>query len=296
MTAQTISADTADLGIRPLTGSRVVTIALNVPGPMAAERLCALGATVTKIEPPDGDPLKVSCPPWYAELTRGLSVETLDLKTDAGKARMYRLLEETDLLLTSQRPSALARLGLAWTELHARFPALCQVAIVGHAAPEQEIAGHDLTYLAANDLLTPPALPPTLFADVGGSEQATIAALATLLEQRRTGTGQYVEVALAESAKRLAAPRRAGLTEPGKILGGAFPGYNLYRTKDGWVALAALEQHFYRRLCQRLDVPVPSCAAFAERFSAHENNHWARLAAEHDLPIAVIAESGDRDK
>lgn len=293
MAANTISADTADLGIRPLAGTRVVTIALNVPGPMAAERLCALGATVTKIEPPEGDPLKVSCPPWYAELARGMTVETCDLKSEAGKARMYRLLEQTDLLLTSQRPSALARLGLAWSDLHARFPALCQVAIVGHAAPEQEIAGHDLTYLAANDLLAPPALPPTLFADVGGSEQATIAALAVLLEQRRAKTGQYVEVALAESAKRLAAPRRAGLTEPGKILGGGFPGYNLYRTKDGWVAVAALEPHFYRRLCEQLDVAAPSCAAFADRFAAQTNSHWARVAEEHDLPIAVI-ENADR--
>src|SRR5690349_6873519 len=189
--------------LQALAGRQVVTIALNVPGPMAAERLHRFGAAVVKIEPPEGDPLQRSCPQWYAELARGMTIERCDLKSPAGRARMHELLMNADVLLTSQRPAALARLGLAWHELHDRFPWLCQIAIVGHAAPHDDRAGHDLTYLAGEGLLRPPQLPPTLFADVAGSERAVIAALAALLDRERNGAGVYVEVALADAVARL---------------------------------------------------------------------------------------------
>jgi alpha-methylacyl-CoA racemase len=267
---------------------RVITLALNVPGPMAAERLRDLGATVTKVEPPQGDPLKASNPAWYAQLTAGVHVRTCDLKAPSGRAEFDRWLDETDLLLTSQRPAALDRLNLGWDALHARFPRLCQVAMVGYPAPDQNIAGHDLTYLADNGLVRPPDLPPTLFADVAGSEQAALAAVAILLGRERDGVGQYVEVAIADAAKRLAAPRSAGLTRAGAVLGGGFPGYNLYRTKDGWVAIAALEPHFYRRLCERLGVSMPSTEAIAARFALEANAHWLQFARDNDLPMTTI--------
>ena len=255
---------------------------------MAAERLRDFGAQVTKIEPPQGDPLKMFNPGWYGRLTTGVSVVVCDLKTAAGGERMDSLLADTDLLLTSQRPSALERLGLGWEALHARFPRLCQVAMVGYPAPHQNVAGHDLTYLGSNGLLRPPALPATLYADVAGSEQAALAAVTILLARERTGDAQYVEVAIADAAKRLAAPLNAGLTVPGSRLSGAFPGYNLYRTTDGWVAVAALEPHFYRRLCELFEVTAPSYESFATRFAAESNDHWSRFAEQHDLPIEPV--------
>ena len=124
-----------------LDGMRAVSLAVNVPGPTAAARLAALGASVTKIEPPGGDPLAAAHPCWYDELRSGQRVLTLDLKQAADQAILDELLEPADLLLTSSRPAALARLGLAWPALHARFPRLCQVAIVGYPAPDQDRAG-----------------------------------------------------------------------------------------------------------------------------------------------------------
>ena len=277
----------------PLTGKRVVTIALNAPGPMAAERLRDLGAAVIKVEPPAGDPLARFSPRWYADLVRGVKVEKCDLKTMPGQAHMYALLEGADVLLTSQRPTALPRLGIGWNDLHARFPRLCQVALVGYPPPRHNAAGHDLTYLAANGLLQPPRLPPTLYADVAASERAAFAALAVLLERERTGAGQYMEIALADTAARLAAPLRAGLTAEGAILGGGYPGYNLYRTQDGWVAVAALEPRFYERLCQRLGVAEPSYERFAERFASETNEYWSRFAEDNDLPVEPVAEAPD---
>lgn len=275
--------------LQPLTGRRLVTLALNVPGPMAVERLRDLGASVTKLEPPSGDPLRAASPSWYSLLTKHVTVETCDLKTPAGQARLQSLLADADLLLTAQRLSALTRLGLAWKDLHTKYPRLCHVAIVGERSPRSDMAGHDLTYLAANDLVQPPSLPPTLFADVAGSEQATVAALAVLMERDRTGAGQFVEVALADAARRLAAPRIAGLCLPGAGLGGGLPGYGVYRTKDGWIAVAALEPHFLHALCQQLHAKAPDARLFAERFAQETSAHWVALAEQHDLPIAEVA-------
>lgn len=133
-------------GEPPLEDLRVVSLALNLPGPAAAARLVALGAQVTKVEPPAGDFLAEAAPAYYAELAAGQRVVTIDLKTTAGLAELAGLLDEADLLLTSSRPAALARLGLDWASVHARWPRLCQVAIVGHAGAEADVPGHDLTY------------------------------------------------------------------------------------------------------------------------------------------------------
>ena len=116
----------------PLRGVRVLTLAVNLPGPVAASRLCDMGASVVKVEPPGGDPLARMCPGYYEALNAGQEVVRLDLKDPQDRALLDDRLAGTDLLLTASRPAALGRLGLSWPELHARFPRLCQVGIVGH--------------------------------------------------------------------------------------------------------------------------------------------------------------------
>jgi alpha-methylacyl-CoA racemase len=273
-----------------LTGFRILTLAVNVPGPMAVARLAEMGAAVAKIEPPAGDGLARSAPDWYSAMHRGVDVRRLDLKTDDGQAQCAGLLAETDLLLTSSRPSALARLGLDWTTLHTRYPRLCQVAIVGHGAPHQEVPGHDLTYLASAGVLAPPAMPRTLAADLLGAERATSTALALLLTRERKGVADYVEVPLGDAAEVLALPLRHGLTRPGGTLGGGFGGYNLYATADGWVALAALEAHFWRRFQSETGLDNPDIAAVQALFLTRTAEDWAAWATERDLPIMAARE------
>src|SRR4051812_33994599 len=87
-----------------LDGVRVVTVAQNVPGPLAAARMRRAGARVTKVEPPEGDPFLALSAEWHTELHEGIAIERLDLKSDAGRARMAVLLDDADIFLTSQRP------------------------------------------------------------------------------------------------------------------------------------------------------------------------------------------------
>src|SRR5215212_1317226 len=131
---------------------RVVSIALNVPGPVALSRAVAQGATAIKIEPPWGDALATLCKPWYDELHKGIQVERVDLKSINGHTRIQELLETSDIFFASQRPSALSRLKLDAVSLAGDFPQLRHVNIVGDTAKPEE-AGHDLTYQARAGLL-----------------------------------------------------------------------------------------------------------------------------------------------
>ena len=274
----------------PLQGTRLVTLAVNVPGPVAAARLRELGASVVKIEPPAGDPLAGANPEWYRELARGQEVVSLDLKAAEDRARLDEYLEEADLLLSSSRSLVLSRLGLSWEALHERHPGLSQVAIVGYPAPDENVPGHDLTYQASLGLLTPPDLPRTLLADLAGAEKAVSAALALLVERLRGGEGSYAEVSLAEAAEAMSAPLFYGLTVPGGGLGGGAPEYNLYRSRDGWVALAALEPHFRQRVYEELGLENPGYQHLASVFLSRSAKEWEVWAAERDLPLAAVSE------
>lgn len=282
---------------RPLAGVRVLSLALNLPGPAALQRLRQLGARCTKVEPPSGDPMQGYCAAAYAELQRGVRTVVLDLKTTVGCRRLAQRLTHTDVLLTSFRPSALARLGLDPAILTQRHPRLCVVRIVGGAGARAEEAGHDLTYQAEAGLLDGLALPPSLLADMAGALLASEAVLAALRQRDAQGRGVVHDVALADAAAWLARPRAWGLTAPGGLLGGAHAGYRVYRCADGRVAVAALEPHFMRRLGEvtGLGALNPADAArpgVAERlaawFATRTRAELERLAGAHDLPWQTL--------
>lgn len=273
----------------PLVGVRVVSLAVNLPGPAAAARLHALGATVTKVEPPSGDPLAFGADAYYRQLVAGQRVVQLDLKADL--APLWTLLEETDLMVTSSRPSALARLGLDWPTVHAKLPTLCQVSIVGHPGADAEIAGHDLTYQATVGTLSPPAMPTVLVADLAGAERAVADGLAALLHTARTGEGMHREVALSDVALAMAQPAAHGMTGPEGFLNGTLPAYGIYDTAQGFIAVAALEAHFWAGLTARLGVEG-SRADLAAAFQARTAEEWEAWGKEHGLPIAAVRTSG----
>lgn len=264
-----------------LSGLSVVSIAQNVPGPLAVARLAANGARATKVEPPAGDPFMPLCQSWYDEMHRDVTVERVDLKSADGRARLISLLRDARLFITSQRPSALARLRLDPDSLRAELPELSIVRIVGSVADPEE-AGHDLTYQAHAGLARE-TMPLTLAADVMASERV----YATALELLRRPAGIVVDVGLVESLEPLRAPLRHGLTAPGGTLGGGAPRYRIYPTSDGHVALAALETHFERRFYELLELAIGSdpSAQMRERTTAE----WVAWARAHDVPLAAIA-------
>lgn len=305
----------------PLKGVRVLSLSLNLPGPAALMRCQQMGATCVKLNPPGplgasagvtGDPMSHHVNGPYAQLHQGVRQLSADLKTEAGQKALHRELTKTDVLLTSFRPSALTKLQLDWQALHKRYPSLSQVAIVGAAGARAEEPGHDLTYMADNGLVQGLNLPPTLYADMGGSLMASEAVLkAALLQQLAKARGKkvsgvFLEVALADASAYLAlpltwgltrAPGARGKTDPGGSVGGGHAGYKVYPCKEGRVAIAALEPHFAKSLCGLAGVTIQGAGtmfaaethqAVANWVAAHTCKELDKLAVQHDLPLLTL--------
>ena len=294
---------------RVLRGVRVLSLALNLPGPAAMMRLQAMGAHCTKLEPPappgatstSGDPMAHYRPKAYQTMHLGVRTVQADLKTAPGQAVLQRLLRNTDVLITSFRPSALNKLGLGWKSLQQQYPQLSCVAIVGAPGARAEEPGHDLTYVAEQGLVDGLQLPASLFADMGGSLMASEAVLKALMLRaqpgRSQGKGVLLEVALSEAAAYLALPRHWGLTTPKGAVGGAHAGYQIYPCKDGRVAVAALEQHFAKRLLTAAGMtqvgpttPLTPQAhqAVAHFFAGQTRRQLERLASSQDIPLHTL--------
>ena len=284
--------------LKPLRGVRILSLALNLPGPAALMRLAQMGAACTKVNPPAGDSMQHYTPDGYGLLHKGVKHKTLDLKTAAGQAALHKLLPQTDVLLTSFRPSALTKLGLGWKTLHKQYPALSLIEVVGAPGPLAEIPGHDLTYQAEVGLVNGMELPPSLFADMGGALMASEATLKALISLKTTGKGSRHEVALSTAAEWLALPRQLRMTTPDGAVGGAHAGYRVYACKNGRVAVAALEPHFATRLCEAAGVqlthPVkdlfkPATRQTIEAFLASQTRaQLDKLATAKDIPLLTL--------
>jgi len=288
------------LKLNALQGTRLLSLALNLPGPAALQRLHAMGARCTQVLPPSGDPMAQYSPQAQQQLCRGIWQTTLDLKSPAGQRRLHALLGRSDVLLTSFRPAALRRLGLEVGSLQARYPKLCTVAIVGAAGARADEPGHDLSYQAEAGLVPGLEMPVSLLADMAGALLASEAVLQVLAQRQRSGSGAHREVSLTEAAHWLALPRQWGLTPAGALLGGGQATYRIYSCLDGRVALAALEPHFAAALARLVglgDLGAPDAldwgSARAHRavgaFMAQRScAQLEQLATAHDLPLHIL--------
>ena len=292
--------------LKPLKDVRIVSLALNLPGPAALMRCQHMGATCVKLEPPphpsapqgtSGDPMGLYNRSAYDQLHHRVRIAQIDLKTEKGQKGLHRELAKADILLTSFRPSALTKLGLEWKTLHKLYPQLSCVAIVGAPGARAEEPGHDLTYLAESHLVTGLDLPPTLYADMGGSLMASEAVLQARLHQLAHGKGIRLEVALSDAAAYLALPRQWGLTTKGAAVGGGHAGYKIYPCKDGRVALAALEPHFAASLATAVGLPGSNIMAMfapathqsiATYMLSQTRAQLDALAVAKDIPLHTL--------
>ena len=236
-------------------------------------------------------------PHAYQVMHSGVRILRADLKTQRGQAALHKELARTDVLLTSFRPSALAKLGLQWSALRRTYPQLSMVEIVGAPGDRAEEPGHDLTYMAECDLLSGLELPASLFADMGGSLMASEAVLQARLLQLQNGRGVRFEIALNEAAAYLGLPRSWGLTRPGAAVGGGHAGYRVYPCKDGRIALAALEPHFAAALAKEVGLTQSGMAAMftpqtheaIARFVAGKTcKQMTALGSARDIPLLAL--------
>jgi crotonobetainyl-CoA:carnitine CoA-transferase CaiB-like acyl-CoA transferase len=272
----------------PLAGLRVLDLTRLLPGPVCTLYLADLGADVVKIEDTGaGDyarnlgsrPGTVSA--FYRAVNRNKRSAAIDLKDPRGRTAFLALAQRADAIVESFRPGVVASLGVDYETVAATNPRVVYASISGYGqdGPRAQAAGHDINYLGYAGVLDqtgvrdgPPALCNLQIADLlGGAATAAIALLAVLVGAQRTGRGRYIDVAMADASLAhnifaLHALNQWGrtLARGSDLLTGGVPCYGVYGTQDGrWLAVGALEDKFWQRLCATIDRPDLAPRAFA---------------------------------
>jgi len=308
----------------PLQGLKVIEMAGLAPGPFAAMMLADMGAEVTVIARPQQGAVAAQLGGGGENpLRRGKRVLLLDLKQDAARAEAMALVARADALIEGNRPGVMERLGLGPAECAAHNPRLVYGRMTGwgQTGPLAQAAGHDLNYVALSGLLglgarpeTPPRVPPTVLGDAGGALALAFGIVSAVLAASRTGAGQVVDAAMVDGAALLLTPffsaRNSGFWGPRGTnhldTGSHF--YEVYECADGgWVAVGAIEPHFYAALLEGLGlvgdgVEDPEDPAeqmdpslwpakkerFAAIFRTRTRDEWCSLFAGRDACVAPV--------
>lgn len=243
---------------RPLDGIRVLDLSNYLPGPYATQLLTNLGADVIKIEPPGGDPARHLGGNLFASVNHGKRSMEIDLKSPDGVAAVRALARDADVVVEGFRPGVLDRLGLSYDALAQDNPSLiyCSITGYGQTGEFRHHPGHDISYLAESGVFAVPSqwnstgpersgLP---VADLLSSLYADIAILARL-RLPVTERGGKLDVSMLDGLMDVLSTRLHLTAENPDMRSHLAPSNSIYCCADGrYVALAAVEQHFWEKL------------------------------------------------
>ena len=301
--------------MQPLKGVRIVELAGLAPAPFAAMMLADHGAEVIRVERAGG---RSPIPPDKDILRRNRAeILSLDLKEEADLARLRELLRSADGLIEGFRPGVMERLGLGPETVRADNPRLVYGRMTGFGqhGPLALAAGHDINYIAlagnlhgygrADGKPVPPLNAVGDFA--GGGMLLAFAMLAGILSARSTGKGCIVDCAMVDGAAVIAAQTWALLAagmwrdvRGANLLDSGAAFYDSYECADGkWVAVGALEPHFFAVLKEKLGLASgqgdPGLRdELTQIFLQHPREHWCDLLEGTDAcfsPILSLAEA-----
>jgi crotonobetainyl-CoA:carnitine CoA-transferase CaiB-like acyl-CoA transferase len=267
-----------ELNHQPLQGIRVVDLTRVMTGPYCTMMLGDMGADVIKIEQPGkGDDTRSWGPPfmggesvYYLSVNRNKRSLTVDLKHDAARDVFWRLVGGADVVVENFSPGTAARLGVDYATACSRKPDLvyCSISGFGQTGPSHRRTAYDLVMQGVSGLMSvtgPPEGPPTRFgvpiADIAAGMFAAYAIVNALFHRLRTGEGQYVDTSLLGGQLALLT-YQAGLVfatgQAPRSTGNAhaiIAPYQTFKTRDGFVNIAAGNDALFARLCQALDRP-----------------------------------------
>lgn len=267
-----MTASGPDAKRAPLAGCVVVSLAEQYPGPYATMLLADLGADVTMVERPGGDPTR-RYPGLFGALNRNKRSVTLDLKSESGRTELESMLAEADVLLEGFRPGVLARLGFAPERLRREYPRLVVVSIssYGQTGPDRDQGAHDLAVQGRAGLLAgasdPLGVVPT--ADLVSGLFAALGAVTGLVARGCRGDGAHVDVSMLDCLLAWQAVRMAE-SPTGEAATGyppREPAYGVFRCADGRdiVLAVAGEDHQWTALCDELGLAEARGLHTAER-------------------------------
>jgi crotonobetainyl-CoA:carnitine CoA-transferase CaiB-like acyl-CoA transferase len=316
-----------------LNGVRVIDFSHVLAGPVCSMTLADLGAHVVKIEPPDGEIGRRIGPPWisgesavFISVNRNKHSVAIDLKTEAGRQIVLRMLRDADVLVENFRPGVMNSMGLGFDALRELNPRLvyCSISAFGQKGASSKRPGVDGVIQAVSGLMSTlgttndePLKVPIPVADMMGGYLASIAILGALHRVRTGGSGQHLDVSLYNATLMMQQigfaaffasgrePEKTGSAAPYACPNEAFP------TQDGWIMVVAYHPQRWHALCEVLAMPAlradPRFATnddrvrhratlhqiLAARFAERTTAQWMERLAARDILCAPVASYRD---
>ena len=307
-----------------LSGIKVVDLSQFLPGPMLTVMMADQGAEVIKIEPAAGDPARQQLPDeagqsvWFRNLNRGKQSIVLDLKSDAGKARLWELIDAADVFVEGFRPGVMKRLGFDYDAVAACNPGIvyCSISAFGQTGDLAHHPAHDMAVQALAGFLSvndgeggAPVVPGAPAADMAAGLTGLSAVLMALIGREKSGRGDYIDCAMFDALLPWCAHTAGGAIAGGapprssyqRSLGGA-AFYNVYETSDGrHIVLGGREMKFVANLLTALDRPdliplgeapageqVALIAFLRSAFASKTRDAWGAWFADKDVAFATV--------
>jgi CoA:oxalate CoA-transferase len=312
-----------------LEGIRVIDLTTFMSGPFASMVLGDLGAEIIKVEQPEEGDASRHIPPYfhkgeslyYLSLNRNKRSMTLNLNTDEGRNIFHGLVKKADVVIDNFRPGVLTKLGADYDRLKEINPKIicCSISAFGGDGPYGSRPAYDLTIQALSGAMSMtgeqgrgPLRLGVPMGDLAGSMWAVVGILAALHHRQRTGEGQFVDIALLDSLVSFitypALYYSYGGEVPGPLGSGhqAIVPFQVFRTKDYYLAVACPREKFWVLLCEALDVPEltsdPRFLTMGDRlknkeelhallnpiFSQKTNAEWEKSLVKVGVPCAPV--------
>ncbi len=300
-----------------LDGIKILELARVAPGEFCTMLLADMGAEVLKVETPAADgkpePDEEKRRAAFAYVNRNKRSLALNLKTPEGQAIFHGLAATADVIVEGFRPGVMKRLGGDYETIRKIDPRIiyCSLSGFGQDGPYRDYPAHDLNYLSLSGVLgligeadRKPAIPLNLVADYGGASlHGALGIMIALFARERTGKGQHVDVAYLDATLSLLgatpnlrfffsdglAPRRGA-----GFLGGSYPYYAVYETKDRkLLSIACTEPWLWENFCRAIGRPdFAKYSRLADQFVRAANPEEIRVREE----IEAIIRTRPRDE
>jgi CoA:oxalate CoA-transferase len=314
---------------KTLEGIRVIDLTTFMSGPFASMILGDLGAEIIKMEQPEGGDASRHVPPYfhkgeslyYLSLNRNKRSLTVNLATDEGREIFYELVKKADIVIDNFRPGVLTNLGAGYDRLREINPGIicCSISAFGPEGPYGSRPAYDLIIQALSGAMSMtgeegrgPMRLGVPMGDLAGSMWAVVGILAALYHRKMTGQGQLVDISLLDSLVSFITYPALYYSYGGEVakpLGSghqAIVPFQVFKTKDYYLAVACPREKFWALLCEALKVSElisdPRFLTMGDRlknkeelyeilnplFSRKTNAEWEEILVNAGVPCAPV--------
>ena len=260
---------------QPLTGIRVLDLTQFLSGPYATQILADLGADIIKLEPPQGDPIRVVPPHfvgddsvYYVCINRNKRCIAVDMKVDAGRELVKKLALSSDIVMENFRPGVLERLGLSADALRREKPSLiwCSITGFGQDGPYRNKPAYDMIVQALSGGMSltgeaggAPVRAGIPIGDLAAGLYSSIAVLAALNRRHQTGLGDAIDISMLDCQAAMLCYQAAYYMHSGVVPGRqgrgheSIPTYRSFEAKDGiHIVITANTERMWQGLARAL--------------------------------------------